>query len=128
MAIGALASHVGENGLGMTVGTADSLVEAAQREFCRVVIEFRNRANRLPAQGSMTILTGNIEISMRTTRLSIRLRLPVHRNRGQQSQPKNHIPCERRNHRSPLTARIRLRDESGYARKVRRSYEDESGY
>lgn len=83
MAVGALASHIGENGLRVTVGTADSFVEATQWEFCRVVIEFRNSPNRFPSQSGMTVLTRNIQIPVRTARLRVRLRLPVHRSSGQ---------------------------------------------
>ena len=101
MAVRAAGAHVGENRLGMAVGAADALMKTTQREFCRVVIEFRDSPYRLPPQRGMAVLTGNVQISVRTARLCVRLRLPVQRKCGQQSQPTNELPCERRNHRSP---------------------------
>jgi len=49
MAIGAIAAHVREDWLGVTLGTGNPLVLAAERIFGCVVIEFRNRSNGLPS-------------------------------------------------------------------------------
>ena len=53
-------------------------MQAAQRVARLVVIEFGNRADRLPRAGGMAVLAGNIKIPVRTVR-TCRLRLRVSR-------------------------------------------------
>ena len=48
MTIGAVCPHVGEDRLGVTLCTRNSLMHSAQRILGCIVIEFRNRPNRLP--------------------------------------------------------------------------------
>jgi len=74
MTILAAFSNVGENGPGMTFGTRNRLVQAAQRILRLIVIEFRNRTNRPPCLGRVAILARNVEIAMRAMRPSSSLR------------------------------------------------------
>jgi hypothetical protein len=48
VAVRALGSHVREDQLGVALRTTDSLVHSAQGVSSCVVIEFRDRSNRLP--------------------------------------------------------------------------------
>jgi hypothetical protein len=68
VAVGTVRSGVREHRLGMTLGTSHSLVQAAKRIFRRVVIELRNRADRLPACGRMAVLAGDIQVAMGAAR------------------------------------------------------------
>lgn len=61
-------SSIGEHRLDMALGASDRLVHAAQRVFRLIVIEFRNRANRLPCARCVAILTGDVQVSVRTMR------------------------------------------------------------
>ena len=47
--IRALRAHVGKHHLGVALRAGHALVQTAQRILCGVVIELRNRADRLPA-------------------------------------------------------------------------------
>jgi len=75
VAIGALRSHVREDGLGMALRTAHAFVHAAQRILRCVVIEFRNSADGLPPTNGVTVLTRNTEAAVRASRRCGRLRL-----------------------------------------------------
>src|SRR5437763_5280024 len=58
MTVGALGSHIRKNRFGVALRTAHILVKATERKLGLVMIEFGNRADRLPALRCMTILTG----------------------------------------------------------------------
>jgi hypothetical protein len=59
MAIRALGSHIRKDQLGMALRAAHALVHAAQGISRSVVIEFRDRAYRLPPAQRVAILAGN---------------------------------------------------------------------
>jgi hypothetical protein len=48
MAVRAPGSYVRENRLGVAVGAADTLMKTTQREFRRIVIEFRDSPDWFP--------------------------------------------------------------------------------
>jgi len=50
VAIGTLGAYVGEDGLGVASGAAYALVHAAQGIAGAIMVKFRNRSNRFPAQ------------------------------------------------------------------------------
>ena len=79
VAICALRAHIGKDHLGVALCAGDSLVQAAQWVFGGVVIEFRDRTDRLPAAQGMAVLARNAKASMRTSRVGGRLRLPARR-------------------------------------------------
>ena len=63
-------SDVGEHGLHVALNAGHGLVHAAQRVSRLIVIEFRNRTDRFPSGSGMTVLTRNVQISVRTVRAS----------------------------------------------------------
>jgi hypothetical protein len=100
MAIGTLGAYVGEDGLGVASGAAYALVHAAQWIAGAIVVKFRNRAKRFPTQRGMTILTWQVQISVRTAGLGVALSLSARRYAcGQQRQQQS---CQnRRKHGCP---------------------------
>ena len=74
MAILAALADIAEHRLHVTLNASDGLVHAAQGIFSLIVIEFRNGADRSPGARSMAVLTGDIQISVRTVRALIRRR------------------------------------------------------
>ena len=50
VAVGTLGAYVGEDGLGVASGAAYALVHAAQGIAGAIMVKFRNRSNRFPAQ------------------------------------------------------------------------------
>ena len=69
VAVRALRSHIREHQLGVALGTGHALVHSAQRVLGRVVIEFRNSADRLPTAESVAVLAGNAKASVRAPRV-----------------------------------------------------------
>jgi hypothetical protein len=69
-------TRVREDWLEMALATGDPLVRAKQRKSCRVVVEFRDGPNRLPAIGSMAVLARDTQAAMRASRHRIIPRLP----------------------------------------------------
>lgn len=59
VAVLALFSNIGENRLYMALNALYLFVHSAKRISRLVVIKFRNRPNRLPSRGRVTILTGH---------------------------------------------------------------------
>jgi hypothetical protein len=49
VAVRALRAHIGKDHLGVALSAGHSLMQAAQRIFSGVVIEFRDGSNRFPA-------------------------------------------------------------------------------
>jgi len=70
VAVLATLSDVGEDRLDVALHTSDGLVHAAQRISRCVVIKLRDRANRLPSVWGVAVLTGNVQIAVRTVRSS----------------------------------------------------------
>ncbi len=68
VAILASLSYICEHWLDVALGAIDRLVQAAERVSRLIVIEFRDGTDRPPALRSMTVLTGNAEIPVRTVR------------------------------------------------------------
>ena len=71
VAILALLAYVGEYQVGMTVRACSFAMHAAQRKACLLVIKFWNRPDRLPTFGVVTVLTADLQASVRTMRGSI---------------------------------------------------------
>ena len=91
MTIRALRSDIRENWFGVALRTGHIRMHATQRILCLIVIEFGNRANRLPSRLGMTVLTGNREGTMRTPRTVARCTSPRGRSshHGRQPQKQN---------------------------------------
>ena len=68
MAIGALRSNICENGFRMALRAGHIRVHAAQRVFRLFVIEFGDRADRLPSRLGVAVLTGNGQRAVRAPR------------------------------------------------------------
>lgn len=74
MTVLAALSHIGKYRLGMALDARHRLMHAAQRITSLIVIELRNRANRLPPVRGMAVLTGDVQIPVRTMGTCRRLR------------------------------------------------------
>lgn len=74
MTVGALIPNVGENGFHVTLRAGNVLVQAAQRKLGLIVVELGDGADRLPAFRGMTILTREVQIPVRASRVGLRLR------------------------------------------------------
>lgn len=68
-------TDVGEYRLHVALGAGYGLMHAAQRISRLIMIELRNCANRPPRIGGMAVLTRNGQISVRTVRAFVRLRV-----------------------------------------------------
>ena len=75
VAIGAGVSDVGEDELGVALRARDVFVHAAQRITGLVMVEFGDAADRLPCREGMAVLTGDVQIPVRATRIPLQLRL-----------------------------------------------------
>lgn len=95
VAVRALGARIGEHHFGVALSAPDRLMHAAERIAGLVVVELRNRADRSPAADRMTVLAGNIQVTVGTARVGITLRLS-RRSRGQEQQHDNQIDPERR--------------------------------
>lgn len=93
MTVSALGPNVGEDGLGMALIATHALMHSAQGIAGAVVIKLGNSPNRFPAKRCMTILTRQVQISVRTPRLGIALVLSAGRisgrHKGQQQSCQN---------------------------------------
>jgi len=102
VAIGALLADVREDRLGVALNAAHAFVHATQGILGCVVIEFGNRADRLPSADRVTVLARNAEASVGTTRSRGRLRLSNRQRRGRENRESNHrIKSEFRSQDSP---------------------------
>ena len=79
MALRAQMTHVGEDRLGVAGGAGHALVQAAQWKACRIVIEFWDGTDRLPAVKRVTVLARDVQGTVRTTRRQRGLRLGLGR-------------------------------------------------
>jgi hypothetical protein len=70
MAVLASLPDVREYGLHVTLDAGHRLVHAAQGVSCLIVIEFWNRTDRFPSGSCVTVLTRDVQISVRTVRTS----------------------------------------------------------
>ena len=86
MAVLAAVSDVGEHWFDVALNAGHRLVHAAQRIARLIVIEFRNRADRPPSVGRVAVLTGDIQIAVRTVSARRSLCLRVSRDCGQRQQ------------------------------------------
>lgn len=75
VAIRAALPHIGEYRLDVALRTRHAFVHAAQRIAGLVVIELWDRTDRLPPGSCMTVLTGQVQISMWAMRSGVRLSL-----------------------------------------------------
>ncbi len=80
VAVGALVADIGEYHLGVAVRTGDALVQPAQGKFGLIVVELGHRADRLPSVDRMAILTRDVQITVRASRVIRRLRRSSARN------------------------------------------------
>ena len=60
--------YICENWLHVALDASDRLVHAAQRVSRLIVIEFRDGADGPPALRGVTVLAGNVQISVRAVR------------------------------------------------------------
>lgn len=74
VAILAALPDTGEDRLHMALRAGNGLVHPAQRILCLVVIEFRDCADGCPRAWRVTVLTWNVQISVRTMRPTGNLR------------------------------------------------------
>jgi len=82
VAVLAALADVGENHLHVTLSASHGRVHAAQRIARLVVIELRNRADRLPATGSVAVLARYGKIAVRAARAFGGLRLRAYKKSG----------------------------------------------
>jgi len=68
VAVLASLSHICENRLHVALDASDPLVHAAQGVSRLIVIEFWDRADRPPTLRGVTVLAGNVQISVRAVR------------------------------------------------------------
>jgi len=68
VAVLAALSHIGEHHLDVALRAGHGGMHAAQRISRLIVIEFRDGADRLPRSRSVTVLTRNVQTSVRTVR------------------------------------------------------------
>ncbi len=86
VAVLASLSDIGEHRLDVALDAGHRLVHAAQRISRLIVIEFGDRADGFPSGGSVAVLTGHVQISVRTMRSSGSLRLRASRDSGKRQQ------------------------------------------
>jgi len=87
MTICALRSDIRENWLRVTLRTGHIRVHAAQRVLCLVVIEFGDRADRLPSRLRVTVLARYGQGAVRTPRTIARGASPSGRSGHHGRQP-----------------------------------------
>lgn len=91
MAILAALAHVREHRLHVALDARHRLVHAAQRVAGLIVIEFRNRADRLPRAGGVAVLARDIQVAMGAVGPGgLRARVPQ-RSGNQEQQTYNEI-------------------------------------
>ncbi len=86
MAVLAALSHTREYRLYVTLCARNSRVHAAQWIFRTVVIEFRYGPDRLPRTSRVAVLTGDIQISVRTVRAQCVLRQSAYAHGGKREE------------------------------------------
>lgn len=75
MAVGAFLADVGEDWLQVALGARHALVHATQRVARLRVVKLRDVADRFPSTLCMTILTRNVQRTVRASRVATSLRL-----------------------------------------------------
>jgi hypothetical protein len=68
VAIGAVLSYVGEDGLDVALHALHFFVHAAQRVLGFAVVEFGNGANRAPTRGRVAVFAGDVQRTVRAAR------------------------------------------------------------
>jgi len=86
MAVLAALANTAEHRFHMTLGARHRLMHAAEGISGLIVIEFRNGAYRFPPARCVTVLTGDVQISVRTVRASRRLRPHISRRSGNRQE------------------------------------------
>ena len=66
MTIGAFLTRIRKHQLGVALGTTNVQVQTLEWKVSFVVIEFRDRANYFPSRHGMTVLTGDIQLTVWT--------------------------------------------------------------
>ena len=107
VAVGALVADVGENHFGVASGAGDTFVQAAQREFRKVVVEFGDGADRLPAINGVAVLAGQIQIAVGAMRV-LRLRLGGRSQRRQEQQTRDRPFCDQPRKQVPAPTHKRI--------------------
>jgi hypothetical protein len=98
-------SYVCEHWLDVALDASDGLVHAAQRVSRLIVIEFRDGADGPPALRGVTVLAGNVQISVRAVRTSGFLCLRSSRKPGKgETQHSNEIKDTPPTKHNPLPA------------------------
>jgi hypothetical protein len=77
VAIGASGAYIGKDRLGVALRASHVLVHATQRITGLIMIELRDSPDRFPANRCVAVLARNVQIPVRTSRLSITGALPV---------------------------------------------------
>lgn len=116
VAIGAPGTGVGEHRLGVALRAGHARVHPAQGIAGSVVIEFGNRADRLPPNCGVAVLASNVQISMWASRLRVALGLPARR--GLRHQRENYCDQECRDQGAPTVGARRLRLNEEFAMKT----------
>ena len=75
VAVAATGPGVRKYGLGVALRAGHSRVHPSQRKVGLVVIELGDCSDRLPAHRGMTVLAGNVQVSMRTAGYGLGVRL-----------------------------------------------------
>ena len=116
VAIGAPGTDVGKYRFGVTLRASYARMHPAQGITSSVVIEFRNRADRLPPNCGVTVLAGNVQISVWASCLRVALGLPARR--GLRHQRENYCDQECRDQGAPTVGALRLRLNEEFAMKT----------
>lgn len=79
VAVRTLGTHIGEDHLGVALGASHALMQSAQGVPGGVVVKLRHRPDGFPSAQGVTVLAGNAQASVRTSRIGRRLRLSTRR-------------------------------------------------
>jgi len=90
VAVLAAQPHVAEHRLHVTLCAGNGLMHASQRVASLIVIELRNGADGSPCICRVAVLTGNIQVPVRTVRAFVGLRLRASRNSGKRQEQHRH--------------------------------------
>ena len=103
VAVLAALPDVREHGLNVALDASDGAVHPAQRIARPVVIELRNRADRFPSARRMTVLTGDVQVAVRTVRArGLRVGDSQARGKRQQQNRNEFKPAPKCPHDPPL--------------------------
>lgn len=86
VAILASLADIGEEGLDVALRATNGSVHATKRIPCLIVIEFGDGANRFPCARRVTVLTGDVQVPVRTVGRGRHLRAQISRDGGKCKQ------------------------------------------